>query len=166
MNKLQMFLTEEASEKINSICEYIYSQQKKIESLEKEKALFDCNMSIKDDMLEHLTKSRNELSKKIENLIKKQREFLDRYEINKEKYKQQMQARINELEALITAKEQQLSERERQLTYKDKRIYTLQSQIEQSKQDEQQGCPKWYGLIAVVEQCRKEGKRPRRRRPV
>lgn len=36
----------------------------------------------------------------------------------------------------------------------------LKAELEEARQEKGQDAPKWYGLIAVVEQCRSEGKTP------
>lgn len=54
---------------------------------------------------------------------------------------------------------QKESHREVQITAKERDFAALKAELEQARQGEGQGL-KWYGLIAVVEQCRKEGKTP------
>lgn len=62
-------------------------------------------------------------------------------------------------EVQITAKERDFAALKAELEQARQEKAALQAELEKTRQGEGQGL-KWYGLIAVVEQCRKEGKTP------
>ena len=62
-------------------------------------------------------------------------------------------------EVQITAKEPDFAALKAELEQARQEKAALQAELEKTRQGEGQGL-KWYGLIAVVEQCRKEGKTP------
>jgi len=62
-------------------------------------------------------------------------------------------------EVQITAKERDFAALKAELEQARQENAALQAELEKTRQGEGQGL-KWYGLIAVVEQCRKEGKTP------
>lgn len=62
--------------------------------------------------------------------------------------------------AALTAKDEELEQARAELASLREENAALKAELEKARQEKGQDAPKWYGLIAVVEQCRSEGKTP------
>lgn len=63
-------------------------------------------------------------------------------------------------EAALAAKDGELEQTRAELAALREENAVLKAELEKARQEKGQDAPKWYGLIAVVEQCRSEGKTP------
>lgn len=63
-------------------------------------------------------------------------------------------------EAALAAKDEELEQARAELAALREENAVLKAELEKARQEKGQDAPKWYGLIAVVEQCRSEGKTP------
>ena len=68
--------------------------------------------------------------------------------------------RIAGLETALAAKDAELEQARAALAALREENAALQAELELARQERGQGAPEWYGLIAVVKQCRNEGKTP------
>lgn len=60
----------------------------------------------------------------------------------------------------LAAKDEELEQARAELAALREENAALKAELEKARQEKGQDAPKWYGLIAVVEQCRSEGKTP------
>ena len=60
----------------------------------------------------------------------------------------------------LAAKDEELEQARAELAALREENAVLKAELEKARQEKGQDAPKWYGLIAVVEQCRSEGKTP------
>ena len=67
--------------------------------------------------------------------------------------------RITEMESQLAAKDAELELARQEKAALQAELEKTRAELEKARQGEGQGL-KWYGMIAVVEQCRKEGKTP------
>lgn len=67
--------------------------------------------------------------------------------------------RITEMESQLAAKDVELEQARQEKAALQAELEKTRAELEQARQAEGQGL-KWYGLIAVIEQCWKEGKNP------
>lgn len=66
-----------------------------------------------------------------------------------------------DLETALAAKDAELEQARAEMSALREENAALNEELERARQEKGQGdAPEWYGLIAVVEQCRKEGKKP------
>ena len=63
-------------------------------------------------------------------------------------------------ESALAAKDEELEQARAELAVLREENAVLKAELEKARQEKGQDAPKWYGLIAVVEQCRSEGKTP------
>lgn len=63
-------------------------------------------------------------------------------------------------ESALAAKGEELEQARAELAALREENAVLKAELEKARQEKGQDAPKWYGLIAVVEQCRSEGKTP------
>lgn len=63
-------------------------------------------------------------------------------------------------EAALAAKDAELDQARAELAALREENAVLKAELEEVRQEKGQDAPKWYGLIAVVENCRSEGKMP------